>query len=136
MPLRKNNNRTFHRCLYAGQMERIRLHKRDDDQREGVVRAVTVFNCRRGDIAKTGEPIAGDESVSYTTTWYLPQFELLRAGVHYINALDIIEQVKGDEAGRYWQPEADTPIDVKLFGDMITVSCKLTQPPNYREGAG
>lgn len=45
MPLRKNNTRTFHRTLYAGELQTITLLKRGDDQQEGTVRKVILFDC-------------------------------------------------------------------------------------------
>lgn len=125
MPLNKYTVRTFHRTLYAGQLESITLLKRDDDQKQGTVRAILVHQVRRSMIFKTGEPIQGDMSANHRAKWHFPRIELDRVGVGHIGALDRIV----DDKGRYWQPEADTMLIVKLFETHICIDCKRVDPP-------
>lgn len=132
MPLRKENTRTFHRTLYAGQLETVELLKRDNDQREGVVTSYLIFNARRGQMVKTGEPIQGDMSSNHSTTWHIPASELERVGVEYINAADRFV----DKDGWWWQPESTTSILVKLFTNWINVNCLRINPPKDNIGYG
>ena len=126
MPLNSRNTRTFHRAL-AGDIDyKVTLLKRGDDQRQGTVRALVLFQCRRSRIGKTGETLQGDMVSSHVVTWHIPVVELNRVGVAYLNALDRII----DEQGRYWQPEGTTNIDVKLFENHIDVFCLRVDPPN------
>lgn len=134
MPLRKANSRTFQRCLYGGELKTITLLKRDDDQLQGTVRSVLVFDARRTQITKTGQTIQGDMSSNHRTDWHLPRVSLEQAGVNYINALDrIVEDT--DDGGmpmippRVWQPESTTQIEVKLFENWVKVSCLNVTPP-------
>lgn len=120
MPLNKRNTKVFHRTLYAGILESVILLKRNDDQQEGTVTAIQLFQVRWGQIAKTGEPIAGDMSSEHTRTLHIPRCELDRVGVWYINAADRFQ----DEQGRIWEPESTTTIDVKLFENHLCVNCK------------
>ena len=59
MPLRPETCRTFHRHLYAGWNETVRLLKRGDDQLAGMVTEYTLFDCRWARVFKTGQPIGG-----------------------------------------------------------------------------
>ena len=129
MPLRRENCRTFHRALYAGQMEKIQLLKRDDDQRQGVVRSEIMYNCRRSAIERTGEMIQADNQVNHRTVWHIPRIELERVKVNHLNPADRIVQLEGREKGWTWQPEASTLIQEKLFGNYITMVCLRTDPP-------
>ena len=124
MGLRKNNTRTYHRKLFAGQLERIVLLKRNDDQQEGVVRAIILYQCRKSMVQKVGEQIQGDMVVGHTTVWHIPVIELKRTGVNWLNSLDRIV----DKQGRYWQPEATTRIDIKLFENHVDLSCLRVDP--------
>src|SRR5438552_1028660 len=108
--MNRNNTRTFHRHLYAGMLESVRLLKRDDDQKQGTVRAIILFECRRSRIIKTGEPVQGDMSENHHTVWHIPRVELDRVGVAYLNAADRIVQLEGAEKGFTWQLESDNGI--------------------------
>lgn len=126
MPLRKNNQRAFHRTLYAGELESITLLKRNNDLAEGTVRAVILFDCRRKPTVKSGEPIQGEMAVSEFTTWQIPASELERTGVAYINVLDRIV----DQWNRFWQPEAGQSVTTRLFENQVFVNCVRVDPPS------
>ena len=126
MPLNRSNCKEFHRKLYAGQLETIHILKREDDQREGIVRCYKLFSCRRSMIYKTSQPIRGDMSADHRTTWHIPRMELKRVGIKWLNALDIIK----DNRGRYWNPESTTTITEKLFSTHIDLDCLRVDPPN------
>jgi hypothetical protein len=126
MPMRKSNTRTFHRRLYGGQLQRLTLLKRDDDLRQGTVRALQLFQTRRGAITKTGQTLQHDMVTNQRCTWQLPRTELDRVGVAYINPLDrFVDPVEGGT----WQPESTTSISVKLFGNWVSVDCLRIDPP-------
>jgi hypothetical protein len=120
VPLNKWNQREFHRRLFSEQLRPITLLKRGDNQAQGTVRAIQMWECWRGKIEKTGETIQNDMSSGSKVTWHLPRIELDRVGVAYINPADQIV----DEVGRTWQPESDDRIDVKLFEVHVCVECK------------
>lgn len=120
MPLNKDNTRTFHRTLYAGQLETVTLLKRDDDQQEGTVRSVVLFDVRFSRIRKAGQPLRGDVSTGLFREIHIPRIQLDRVGVAYINVLDRFV----DQSGRTWQPETDQPIQVKLFENHVCVMCR------------
>lgn len=130
--LTKDTTKTFHNNLYAGKgyLHKITLLKRGDDQQQGTVRSIILFQCRRKKIHKTGEPIHGDESSSLQTVWQIPRTQLKKAGVAYINAADrIIDYDSPQKTPRYWQPESDTHITVQLFENYLNVECKSVNPP-------
>jgi hypothetical protein len=136
MTLNRNNTRVFHRTLYAGLLKTITLIKRKDDQAEGTQTSYVVFQCRRSSISKTGEPIQGDMTVDHRTVWHIPRTEMIRIGVRYFSALDKIVEDHDDmnqplpQANwRYWQPEATTVIDTKLFQNSILLYCVRRDPP-------
>lgn len=129
MPLNRENQRHFHRQLYAGMLESVRILKRGDDQQQGTVTAFVVHEARRGQIVKTGETIQGDMTSNHRVTWHLPKSELDRVGINFLSPLDRIEQIEGEEAGRFWQPEATTDIEIKLLGVHICVFCLRVDPP-------
>ena len=126
MPLNARNQRSFHRKLLSGKLETIHLLKREDDQREGIVKCVKLFACWHGPITKTAEPIAGDMTADHSTTWHIPRQALKRVGVKWLNALDRIR----DKHNRYWQPEATTLIIEKLAETHIDLYCLRVDPPN------
>lgn len=139
MVLRKANTRTQHRRLWAGKAKRITLLKRDDDQRQGTVRAITLFDClpASNGFTKTGEAIQGDMSSDVRRTWRIPAAELERNGVEYINALDRIVEATDDGGGtlanpRYWQPEGTTSITVTMLENIVTIDCLRVDPPRSR----
>ena len=132
--LRREMTHTFHRVLYGGQTERIRLHKRDDDQRQGTIATHVLYDVRRSAINKTGQTLDGDMNVGHTTRWHIPRAELDRVGINYLNPIDKVEQLDGVEAGNFWQPESDTQIDVKLFANMVVLDCKMLKPKISRVG--
>ena len=119
MPMNRMNTRTFHRFLYAGMLETITLLKRNDNQQQGTVTSYIVHQCRRGQIFKTGETLAGDMISDHRTTWHFPRTELDRIGINYLNPADRIV----DGKGRYWQPESTTEIRIKLFENHLCVDC-------------
>lgn len=125
MPMNPTNQRVFHRHLYAGWLETITLLKRNNDQQAGVVRALTLYECRHSIFSKSGEPIQGDMSSNQSTIWHIPRTELDRVGVAYINAADRII----DQDGNYWQPESTTNILVKLSKVHVCIFCLSINPP-------
>ena len=129
MPLNRLTTRTFHRVLYATELEKITMLKRNDDQQQGTVRSLVLFQCRRSRLFKTGEPYQGDMSSSHRIVWHIPRIELDRAGVNYINALDRIIDYKG----WWWQPESTTTITVKLFLNHLCIDCLRVDPPNIAQ---
>lgn len=127
MPLNRSNTKTFHRKLFAGILERVVLLKRGDDQQEGTVRALILYQCRQSMIHRTSEPIQGDMVVEHTSVWHIPHVELRRVGVSWLSSLDRIV----DKFNRYWQPEATTMIDEKMFSNHIDLNCLRVDPtPN------
>lgn len=123
MAITRRNHRGFHRSLYAGVLQPVTLLKRDDNQAQGTVRAVRLFEARRRQISKTGQTIGADFNSDQRTTWVFALSELLRNGVEYITQLDRI--VDGIEGGT-WMPESRTNIQVKLQGLIISVECLRT----------
>ncbi|MDE2098086.1 MAG: hypothetical protein KGL39_12605 [Patescibacteria group bacterium] len=126
MPIRANNQRNFHRKLFAGQTETITLKKRGDDQNEGTITDYLLFTCRRSLFTKTGEQIALDETANTRCVWHIPKVELDRVGISWLNSLDRIV----DGKNRWWQPEATTTITVKLFSQHVDLECLRVDPPN------
>lgn len=134
MPLNKSNTRFFYRTLYAGQLKTITLLRRNIDQQEGIVTAYKLFGCRRGSIHKTGEPIQNDMTAHHSCVWHIPRRELDRLKLTDINSLDRFVEVghfNDNQQKRFWQPEATTPIDIRLFENMINVSCLRVDPPSH-----
>ena len=125
MPLRANNQRVFHRCLYAGQLQTVLLLKRNDDQQQGTVRTIKLFQVRQSMQQKTGESIQSDMEANTNCSWHIPRTELDRVGVSYLNNLDRIV----DRKNRYWQPESGDTITVKLFEVHVCISCVRIDPP-------
>lgn len=121
MPFNRQNQRFFHRTLFSGMLERITLLKRNDDQQQGIVTAIVLFQSWHGQLWKTGETIQGEMASDHRATWHIPRIELDRVGVNYINALDRIQDFKG----RIWQPEGTTRIGVKLIEVHVDVDCLL-----------
>lgn len=125
MPLNVRNTRTFHRCLYAGILESVTLLKRNDNQQQGTVTSYALFQCRRSMIFKMGETLQGDMNSDHRATWHVPRIELDRIGISYLNPLDRIV----DNKGRYWQPESNMLITIKLFENHVCVDCLRVDPP-------
>lgn len=123
--INRTSSRTFHRKLFAPMLEKVTLLKRDNDQRQGTVTALILFQCWRGQIFKKGQTIQNDMVVEHTTTWHLPRTELERVGVAFLNSLDRIV----DGKARYWQPESSTEIRVKLFETHVDLDCLRIDPP-------
>lgn len=134
MPLNRGNTRDFHRTLYAGMLETVRLLKRGDNQQQGTVVTHVLYECRRSRISRRGQTLEGPWDVTHTTVWHIPRAELERVGVNYLNPLDRIEQLDPPEDGYVWQPESDNDIDVKLFANHVCVACKLVKPAASRVG--
>ena len=125
MPLRRNNTTTFHRKLYAGELETVILLKRENDQRQGIVKKHTLFDCRWGMIFRSGEPIQGDLDIGASRALHIPRIEMDRIGVWYFNALDRFI----DAENRWWEPEARNRITHKLFQNHVCVDCVRIDPP-------
>lgn len=134
MPLNKRNTRVFHRTLFSGQLEKIKLLKRDDDQRQGIVTEYILFQCRKGKYRKSGQTLDGEMNSSHAVTWHIPRSELDRLGIAYLNPLDRIVELEGQFKDRIWQPESTTGIDVKLFEVHVDVDCLLLRPAISRVG--
>jgi hypothetical protein len=137
MPLNRNNCRVFHRRLYGGILKTCTLLKRGDDQNEGTVVSFVLFQCRRSSIARTGEPIQKDMTVDSSTMWHVPRSELIRIGIRYLSSLDrIVEdhdnanQPVPPDQYRWWQPEATTVIEEKLFENETHIACLRVDPPS------
>lgn len=124
----------FHRFLYGGMLEKIRLLKRGDDQQQGTVTVYVLHECRRSSIPKGGQTLDGDMSVDHETVWHIPDSELQRVGINYLNPADRIEQLVGKEKGNFWQPESTTTIEKKLFDTHSHVRCLLLVPAVSRVG--
>lgn len=130
MALRPETTRVFHRNLYAGMLQTVTLLKRNNDQQEGTVRSVRVFDCRQKKVYKTGEAIQVDMSSDNRCVWQLPLIELVRAGVQYINVIDrIVNTGAAFGVPGTWQPESDTQIVAQLYGNFVNVFCKRIDPP-------
>jgi len=129
----KSKQRVFHRTLYAAQLQTVTLLKRDDDQRQGTVRSIILYETWRSSIYKTGEPLQHDMVSDHRTVWHLARVELDRIGVAYISPIDRIV----DDQQRYWQPESTTNIDIKLFELHVHFSALRVDPPlQGRDGQG
>lgn len=127
MPMNRRNTQVYHRRLYAGQLETVHLLKRGDDQQEGVVVDYKLFQCRRGNLDKHGEPLQGDMAVGHICQWLLPCKELRRVGVNYLNVLDRIV----DKFNMWWQPEAPQNLTLAIFDNYYVVNCVRVDPnPN------
>ncbi len=123
--MRRDNTREFHRRLYAGMLEALDILKRNDDQQQGTVRRIRIFECRRSVITKTGEMLAGDMQSDHRCTWHIPRIELDRVGINHLNPADRLVQVEGPETGSVWQPEAPTLITLKMFGNHVCLDCLM-----------
>lgn len=108
-------------------MEPITLLKRGNDQQEGTVVALQLYQCRRNNLEKSGEAIQLDMSSHHSTRWIIPCTELRRVGVNYINVLDRIVDV----FGMWWQPESGTSIVLSQFDNYTLIDCLRVDPnPN------
>lgn len=125
MPLRKSNTRSFHKKLYAGELETITLLKRDNNFRAMVITKYTLFNCRMGQITKSGEQLDNDQTSNMRRTLHIPREELDRVGVQYLKALDTFI----DSQNRFWQAQSDTTITGKLWENHYDVECVRIDPP-------
>lgn len=124
MPLSPKNTRTFHRKLYAGELETITLLKRNDDQQAGTVSAYVLYQCRHSIMHKTNEQIAGDETANHRCTWHIPRVELDRIGIDHLNSLDRIV----DKRNMYWQGESTTEIRLKIWLNHYCIDCLRVDP--------
>lgn len=114
MPLNKRTTRVFYKWLYRTEMITITLLKRNDDQQQGTVAAYKLFNCRFSDLHKKGQAILGEMSSVFYSRLYIPDRELARVNIQYLNVLDRIIDTKN----RTWQPESGELIDDKTFENM------------------
>jgi hypothetical protein len=131
MPLRANNTQNYHRCLYAGRMEPLKILKREDDLRESVITARIVYACWRSRYTRTKEPISHDVTAEHTTDWHIALSELQRVGINFLSSLDKLVQIEPQnlqELGWEWQPESDTNIDASVFGNTLKIRCKRQGP--------
>lgn len=126
MPLSKKNTTVFHRRLYSGILEPVILLKRNDDQQQGTVRSIQLYQCWWGVVLRTGEPIQSSQTSDSRRTVHVPLVELRRVGVAYINGADRFV----DLAGRYWNPESTTLISQLLFENHVAIDCMRIDPPN------
>lgn len=125
--IRRNNSKTYHRRVFAGQLQRLTLIKRDDDQQEGTQRTLTIFQAWRSEVSKSGEPIQAGMAATQTVTWYVPKTELDRVGVDHVNVLDrLIDKQYGTGV---WQPESDQQINTHLWGNYVEVNCVSLKAP-------
>lgn len=124
MPLRRWNTHVYHRRLYAGQLERIILLKRNDDQAEGTVTQHIIYQSRRGNIEKSGEAINLDVPAFEVVSWHIPCTELRRVGVNYLNVLDRIV----DQFNMWWQPESGDNIELAIFDNYYNISTRRVDP--------
>ncbi len=136
MGLTAHNTHVFHRPLFGGQLVSVIILKREDDQKEGTVRSIRVFQCRRSALYRTGEPIQGEMGVDHRTVWHIPKVEMKRVGINYFNPVDRIVEDRDQfnqplhpSAWHWWQPEAPTMITTKLFNNMVNIDCLRIDPP-------
>lgn len=126
MPLKRNNTRTFHRVLYAGELQKVILFKRGDDYQEGVIRKITLFEVRRSQITKNGQPLQNEMLVHHQSDWHFCVAELLRNGVQYMNPLD---KWYDPVEGHWYQQETNQAQQVKVFGNFLTIQAIRVDPP-------
>ena len=119
MPLNRTNVRTFHRHLFAGQLEKVVVKKRDDNQQQGTVTSHILYSCRWSLITRTGETLAGDMLSDHQRTLHVPRMEMKRIGVDHFNPADRFIDIQG----RVWQPESTTTMTGKLWEQHIDVDC-------------
>lgn len=131
MGIDPTNTRSFHRTLYAGMLMTVTLLKRNNDQQQGTVRSVSLFEVRQGMVFKDGEPIQGDMTSNHRCVFHIPKIALDAAGVAYINAADRIDN-RGASFGvpGVWEVESTTEEVVKLFGNHICCHCLRVDPPS------
>lgn len=126
MPIAKKTTNGFFKRVYGGQTETVCLLKREDDQRAGIIKSITLYNVRWEQIYKAGEPYQGSMSSSHRRLLLVHREELDYAGVNYINATDRFR----DEQGRHWQPESTTMIDNLIFENVVRVHCLRCDTPD------
>lgn len=120
MPLNPRNTGHFHLPLFGDIAETVTLHKRGDDQMEGVVVTHRLFRCWwEAEESKSGHPVQGDMAVTHRRTLNVPKSELKRVGVNYLNVLDRF----ADKQGRVWQPETNQTFNFQLAGNYVQVEC-------------
>lgn len=126
MPLNESNSKSTNRTVYGGNTHTVFLYKRGNDQKQGTVVQIRLFRCRRSMMTRTGEPLQDEMTSNHRTVWHIPGSELKRVGVHFLSSADRIFWPK---KGEWWQPESDTIITAKLFGNEIDVDCLRCDPP-------
>jgi hypothetical protein len=133
------SQRNLHRgMLFADLTVPVRLFKRGDDQDQNRVTEYRLFACRRGQVVRTGEGIAGEITSDTTTSWHVPLAELRRHGIEYLSGADRIveDHAQGGQGGvelpqadwAWWQPLSDTVITEKLLDTHLDVACMRTDP--------
>ena len=132
MPIGPLTTRTFHRTLYAGMLQTVRLLKRDNDQQQGTITAYNLFECRQSMSFADGQTIQADMLSNHRCVWHIPAIALNAIGFTYINMLDIIDNTVGGVGigvPGFWQPESGTELIRKLFSNHYCVSCLRIDPP-------
>ena len=122
MPLNSKNTHVFHRTLFAGELECVRLLKRGDDQAQGTVVSHQLYQCHWAWVHRTGETILNETTSRETRRLFVPRVEINRVGVNYISAADRFI----DKQGRTWQPESDTIINHGIWENQLVIDCKRT----------
>ncbi len=130
----KRTSRGFHRTLFAPMLQKITLLKRGNDQRQGTVVSYTLYQVWQSRMSASGETLQGEMDSDHATVWHIPRTQLDRIGVKFLNNLDRIV-ARGITTGilRTWQPEGDSPIEVKLFETHVDLPCLLANPPNAQD---
>ncbi len=115
----------FYRRLYGGKgmLQTVTLYKRKDDLKQGEVSTHVLYRCRFSMIFKTGEPLQGEMLSSHSRRLHIPNIELRRVGVHYLNPTDYFK----DRDGRLWQPESPQMITDKLLETHWCVDCLMIE---------
>ena len=127
MVIARWNQLNVNRRMYSGMqvLQTVTLLKRGDDQAEGTVTSYVLNQCRPSKQYKDGQPLQGNWAVGSRVVWHIPQVELDRHGIEYLNVLDRIV----DEDGAYWQPESPQEIIKKLILSHYCLDCIKVNPP-------
>ncbi len=121
MPLNKRTTRVFHRNLYATELVKVTCLKRNDDQQQGTVRSVVLYQCRFSKILKHGQAIQGEMASDHWSWLHIPDIQMQRAGIQYFNVLDRFV----DQQGRTWNPESGDTIRSQLFENQICILVRM-----------
>jgi hypothetical protein len=120
MVIRRDNQQTFHRHMFAGISQPITVWKREDYPNRSVIHQLRIFDCWRSTIRRFGEQYSmGDQVSNHHVTWHIPVIELRKYNVTTFNMLDKI--VEDDQT--FWQPEAPKVIVYDLMSNYFDVEC-------------